>query len=90
MVPVSVTMTVLPRVAALGESDVSVGLTGAGALTVKDWAALLPALVVTMTLWAPVEAVAAIAKVAVIRVALTTVTPVAETPLPPIATVAPA
>jgi hypothetical protein len=90
LVPVSVTVTVLPRVAAFGDIDVSVGLSGRGALTVKDWAALFPALVVTMTLWTPVEAVAAMTNVAVIREALTIVTPVAETPLPPIATVAPA
>jgi hypothetical protein len=50
LVPLSVTVTVLPRVAAFGVSDASVGLAGAGAFTVNDWAALLPALVVTVTL----------------------------------------
>jgi hypothetical protein len=89
-VPVSVTVTVLPRVAEFGASDVNVGFAGAGTFTVKDCAALLPALVVTVTLCAPVDAVALITNVAVIFVPLTTVTPVAETPLPPMATAAPA
>jgi hypothetical protein len=43
------TFTVAPRVAAFGASELRVGFTGAGAETVKDWAALVPALVVTVT-----------------------------------------
>ena len=47
---------------------------GAAALTVKTAAAVVPSVVVTVTLRAPGVAVAAMAKVAVIWVVLTTVT----------------
>ena len=88
-VPVSVTVTVAPRRAALGASEDSVGLGAGAALTVKDWAALVPPLVVTVTLWEPVAAVGAMTKVAVMRAELTTVTLATDTPAPPMAMVAP-
>ncbi len=88
-VPFSVTVILAPRDAAPGASDVRVGFTGAGAFTVKVWAALLPAVVATVTLRAPTAAVAAITNVAVSLVELATVTPVTETPVPLTATVVP-
>jgi hypothetical protein len=88
-VPVSVTVTVEPRRAAFGETEVSVGFPTTGALTVNVCAPLFPLTVVTVTLWAPVPAVAAMVNVAVICDALTTTMLLAVTPVPPIATVAP-
>jgi hypothetical protein len=70
-------------------SEIRVGFPITGTVTVNDCVALVPALVVTVTPWAPVPAVAPIVKLAVIWVALTTVTLAAVTPVPPIATVAP-
>ena len=89
-VPVSVTVILAPRDAALGASDVRVGFTGAGKFTVKGCAALVPALVEMVTLRAPMTALEAMTNVAVTLLELTTVTPVTETPVPLIATVAPA
>ena len=59
------------------------------ALTVKTTAAVVPAEVVTVTLRAPVVAVAAIVKVAVIWVALTTMTLLTVTAVEETVTVAP-
>ena len=59
-------------------------------MTVKTTAAVVPAEVVTVTLRAPVVAVAEIVSVAVIWVALTTVTLLTVMPVEETATVAPA
>ena len=66
LVPVSVTVTVAPRGAPLGASDVRVGFADTGAVTVNDCGALTPAPVETVTLRAPVAAAAPMLKVAVI------------------------
>lgn len=87
-VPLSVTVSLAPRDAALGASDVKVGFVGA-VFTVKGSAALLPAVVAAVTLRAPLAAVAAMTKVAVSLAELTTETPVTETPVPLTAIVVP-
>jgi hypothetical protein len=48
--PLSVTVTVAPRAAEFGVSELNAGLTSTGAFTVNDCAALVPPLVVTVTL----------------------------------------
>ena len=70
-VPVRVTGTLAPWTPLAGAIAVRVG---AAALTVKTTGAVVPPVVVTVTLRAPVVAVAAMVNVAVIWVALTTVT----------------
>ena len=70
-VPVRVTGTLAPRTPLEGAMEVRVG--AVAALTVKTAAAVVPPVVVTETLRAPVAAVAEIVSVAVIWVALTTV-----------------
>jgi hypothetical protein len=62
-VPVRVTGTLAPWTPVAGLTDVNVG---AGGLTVKTTAALVPPLVVTVTLAAPGVALAAMVDVAVI------------------------
>jgi hypothetical protein len=88
LVPVMVTLTVVPGEALLGLIETSVGLAGGG-LTVNDCAPLVPAAVLTVTLRAPVAALEAMVNVAVMVVALTTVIAEAVTPVPLIAMVAP-
>ncbi len=85
--PVSVTVTVVPRLPVFGESLLSTGL--AGAVTVKACAPLVPAEVFTVTLRAPVEAPAPIVNVAVILLALATATFETVTPEPLTVTEAP-
>ena len=87
--PVRVTVTVAPRAAEFGESEARAGLADTGAVTVNDWDALVPAVVVMVTLRVPVAAAAAMAKVAVMVVELTTARLVADTPAPEMATAAP-
>src|ERR1044072_6697766 len=70
-VPVKVTGTEVPAVPELGVIELRVG---GGRRTVKALGALVPWVVVTVTLLAPVAAPAAMAKVAVICEELTTLT----------------
>ena len=84
--PVRVTGTLEPCTALAGVMEVRLG---AAALTVKTAAAVVPPVVVTVTLRAPNVAVAAIDSVAVICVALTTATSLTVTPVEETATVAP-
>lgn len=84
--PVKVTTTVAPWVPVEGLTEVTVG---AGAVTLKLAALLVPPAVVTVTLVAPTEAPAATVKVAVICVWLTTLTLLTVTPGLATATVAP-
>lgn len=88
-VPVSVTLTLLPRVPEFGVSELSTGFAAGAGFTVKETLPLVPPRPVTVTLRAPVEALAAIANVAVILVELATVMFDSVTPLPLTATVAP-
>ncbi len=73
LLPLMVTVVVAPRGIALGEIEV---ITGAGAVTVKVRALLVPPGVVTDTLCAPMVALAAMINVALTEVAVD-VTPVA-------------
>src|SRR4029077_20658557 len=79
-VPVKVTFTVAPWVPVLGLIPVRVGAGGVGRLTVNGTGAEVPAVVFTVTLAAPVAALAVIVKVAVIWVVLTTTILVTVTP----------
>jgi hypothetical protein len=85
-VPASVTDTAVPCAPLFGLSVVRVG---AGGFTVNGTPLLVPPLVVTVTLLAPVAAVPEIVNVAVICVELTTVRPLTVIPLLPGLTVAP-
>ena len=87
LLPVSVTATVVPRFPLEGEMPLK---TGAGGMTVKVTAPLVPPEVVTDTVCAPVVALEAITRVAVIVEALTTFTPETVMPEALAVTVAPA
>lgn len=50
LVPVSVTFTTAPRAATFGVSLLKVGFAATGAVTLNDWATLVPAVVLTVTL----------------------------------------
>ena len=88
--PEIVTFTVLPRFTDCGVTDDSVGAAEAGwvgasvdAFTVNPTAVLVPALVLTLIEYVPVDADAPIDNVAWICDALTTLTPLTVTPEPP-------
>jgi len=81
--PVKVTLTAEPGMPLFGETELSVGGVEP-AFTVNPTALLVPPVVLTVTLSAPVVAPAATVKVAVICVALTRVTLLAATPDPTI------
>lgn len=85
LVPVRFTSKFVPAVPEAGAIEVNVGL-GLAALIVNVAALLVPAVVETERLRAPVAAFAAIVKVAEICPAFTTVTFDAVTPVPPTAT----
>jgi hypothetical protein len=78
-VPVSVTLTTCPCAPELGLTEVSVG---APEFTVNACEPLILLLLVTVTFWAPVGAVAAMVNVAVIDVLLTSVTLLTVIPVP--------
>ena len=80
LVPVKVTLTLVPRAPDVGAIDVSVG--GGGAVTVKVTAFDTPPGVETVTLRAVVRAVLPMVKVAVTEVALTTTRLLTVTPVP--------
>ena len=83
MVPVSVTATVVPRIPSLGETFASVGAPGAGRLTVKGCAPLVPPAVVTATMREPAAAVGPSTKMAAQRrPVLPTMMLLTVTPLP--------
>src|SRR4051794_25962571 len=71
LVPVNITVMLLPLRPAAGEMDVKVGV---GALTVNGRAPVVPLAVVTVTSRAPAAASAAIVSVAVNEVLLATFT----------------
>jgi hypothetical protein len=77
LLPVSVTETLLPGTPLLGLIEASVG---APTVTVNVTGALLPLVVVTITLAGPVVALAAMVNVAVICVGPVTLTPLTATP----------
>jgi hypothetical protein len=85
-VPVIVTVVEMPCAAVAGEM---LAMVGGGGFTVNVDAALVPPLVVTVTLRAPSAASAAIASFAVIDVVLCIATSLTVTPVPLTATVAP-
>src|SRR6202162_2790119 len=87
-VPVRVKVAAVPRISGDGLIVVSVGTPGA-AFTVKGTVPLVPAEVVTLTLWAPSVALLAMVKVAVMVVLFMTVTPLGVTPVPLTLIVAP-
>ena len=76
-VPLKVTGTVAPRAPEVGATELSVG---AGGLTVKVTALLVPPAAVTVMLRAPVAALASITRVAVICVAVATGVPLRVRP----------
>jgi len=80
LVPVNVTVTLVPRAPDVGLIDVSVG--GGGAVIVNVTGLLTPPGVETVTFLAPRVAKLAMAKVAVTLVSLTTVTLLTVTPVP--------
>src|ERR1700693_1922128 len=87
-VPVREKVAAVPRISGDGLIVVSVGTPGA-AFTVKGTVPLVPAEVVTLTLWAPSVALLAMVKVAVMVVLFMTVTPLGVTPVPLTLIVAP-
>lgn len=93
LVPVKVTLVVLPRSTAFGDTEERVGLEAVGAdadaLTANAWAPVVPALVLTETPSVPVEAEEPIESTAWICEALRTLTPLTVTPDPPTLTAAP-
>jgi hypothetical protein len=89
-VPVSVTGTLLPAPPLAGLSEFNTGTIVVAALTVKVTPLLFCPADVTVTVSAPVAALAAICNVAVICVALTTTTLPTVTPVPLTFTVEPA
>jgi hypothetical protein len=80
LVPVRVTVKAVPRTPAIGVIEVSVG--AGGLLTVNGWpgALLCPPGVVTRTLWTPIDAPGATAKVALTVVLFTTLMALGVTP----------
>src|SRR5215469_10462747 len=80
LVPVKVTVTLVPRAPEVGLIEVSVG--GGGAVTVNVTGLVIPPGVDTLTLRAPVGARLAIVKVAVTVVSFTTVRLPTVTPAP--------
>ena len=76
--PLMVTVVAVPRLIAVGDMEV---ITGAAAVTVKVTLLLVPPAVVTVMLFAPVVALAAITNVAVIRVEVTVGVPLRVIPV---------